>query len=490
MHVVIALGDRVEVTVGREGGLDYETARLVIEALTFDNPDYDVARRERNAWGVPKKVTYGTIMPHGQHGQFGKLITPRGFLHQLCDGLAQIDATWEIIDERVAPKFGNYLMIPKVVRDYQEAAVQAMLLDEQGIYKAPPGSGKTVTSLEIIRRAGLRALIVVDKTNIAQQWRDRCVEHFGYMPGIYGDGEEDIRDVTVAMAQTLHSRRDTLTDSWWRDWGTVVFDEMHHVPAETIANIVMRVRGKHLFGVSATPEWTDFRFQVAQALIGPVIHETSIDTLEEQGHLVRPRVVVHDSIFDFPFRGTRRNEETKRLERNNYNKMMDEIINDTMRNSVVAHMAKYEAENGHAVLVTTSRLEHIELLKQEILSASYGFPFSVYTMTGEHDTTHRKLVSEQIDRTSTGCVLLSTIADEALDIPRLDRLIMPFPTANTALVQQRVGRIARPHPNKNDAVVYDICDGLVSVLKKQFQKRAQYYHKMGYKVEFVDRPSV
>jgi superfamily II DNA or RNA helicase len=98
--------------------------------------------------------------------------------------------------------------------------------------------------------------------------------------------------------------------------------------------------------------------------------------------------------------------------------------------------------------------------------------------------------SEQIDRTSTGCVLLSTIADEALDIPRLDRLIMPYPTANTALVQQRIGRIARPHPNKKDAVVYDICDGLVSVLKKQFQKRAQYYHKMGYKVEFVDRPSV
>ena len=65
------------------------------------------------------------------HGSYGKLITPRGFLHQLCDGLAQIDATWEIIDERVAPKFGNYLMIPKVVRDYQEAAVQAMLLDEQ-----------------------------------------------------------------------------------------------------------------------------------------------------------------------------------------------------------------------------------------------------------------------------------------------------------------------------------------------------------------------
>jgi superfamily II DNA or RNA helicase len=81
-------------------------------------------------------------------------------------------------------------------------------------------------------------------------------------------------------------------------------------------------------------------------------------------------------------------------------------------------------------------------------------------------------------------VLLSTLADEALDIPRLDRMHLVFPQRNAGLVVQQVGRVERQHPEKKDAVIYDYVDGNVGALDAQWRvRRTEVYMPRNYKID-------
>jgi superfamily II DNA or RNA helicase len=75
-------------------------------------------------------------------------------------------------------------------------------------------------------------------------------------------------------------------------------------------------------------------------------------------------------------------------------------------------------------------------------------------------------------------VLIATqLADEGLDLPRLDTLILGVPQRNAARLEQRVGRIARPAPGKLGAIVYDLCDG--GNAERLWYQRRKVYRMMG-----------
>jgi superfamily II DNA or RNA helicase len=90
-------------------------------------------------------------------------------------------------------------------------------------------------------------------------------------------------------------------------------------------------------------------------------------------------------------------------------------------------------------------------------------------LTGKEDTEERMRVAREAE--SGQCVVFSTIADEALDVPRLDKLYLVWPTKNSAVIRQQIGRIERVHPSKKSATVYDFVDAEVQPLYKQWIKR-------------------
>jgi superfamily II DNA or RNA helicase len=87
--------------------------------------------------------------------------------------------------------------------------------------------------------------------------------------------------------------------------------------------------------------------------------------------------------------------------------------------------------------------------------------------------------------------MLSTLADEALDIPRLDRIHLVFPQRNPGLVTQQVGRVERKHPDKTDAYIFDYVDSNVGALEAQWKvRRTEVYMPRGYKVQVQRRAEV
>ena len=75
-------------------------------------------------------------------------------------------------------------------------------------------------------------------------------------------------------------------------------------------------------------------------------------------------------------------------------------------------------------------------------------------------------------------VVASTLADEGLDVPRMDRVILAFPGRTKGRTAQRLGRLMRPHPDKRGAVLFDIVDAAVAPLLRQFRERNRLYKRL------------
>lgn len=396
----------------------------------------------------------------------GQIILPRGFVSNFESGLKRSGFDPSPEYRTVDSKFSKRLTKIKL-RPHQEPAVRAILSANQGIYQAPPGSGKTVTILEAVRRSKQKTLILVDKVTIAEQWRERAAQFLGVDIGFIGDGAWDEQDITVALRQSIYARRDEASnDGFFKRFGFVVFDECHHSSSDSYQFIIQKFSPTYLIGVSATPHKNEGMDKVIKLMLGKVIHRTTDSELQGLNILMKPRVEVKETKFYAEYKSWVFNGR----EMNNYQSLIKKLVNCNERNRQIA--SDISNLNKRKILVVTKRLSHIESLSQEVLRLQPKA--RVLQLTGREKDTERKLILEEL-KTLPAYVLFSTIADEALDIPSLDALLLVFPTKNVGLIEQQIGRIERFSENKETPLVIDYNDKSVSILNNQFYKRLSVY---------------
>lgn len=443
----------------------------IYSKLRIPNPRKKTAEREM-LWGAKNLPDYIELWDMDVNGD---LVLPRGFLNKLDSILIDNNIDSNFIDKSVSNNpilFGQVDFIE--LRDYQQDSVFKLCLATQGIYKAPTGSGKTRTMLEVIRQAGQKTLVICEKIDIQKQWIQTAEElRFNpYDKITYGV------DFLVLLRQNLWANKGILSKKWFDEWGMVVVDECHHCTADTMVDLVQRFPAIYRFGCSATPDADPDLFPIAQAVLGPVVAES---TPEEIGdHLVIPSVRVVKTEFEFDYRPTMRAGNT--VVRNNYNDMMKALEEDYNRNSYIMSLAEREAEKGHHCLILSKRKDHLNEIYR-MYREYRDDQLKISILTGDN-TRDYDLIKEEIELIKVGSITLSTLADEGTDIPRLDRLFLAYPGRKLRGFEQAIGRIMRPHPQKKDAIVYDFRDANVSLLNSQFRNRCQnIYHKKNYKVE-------
>lgn len=458
------LDDRIRVDLD---AIPEEAAEALMDALCIPNLERENAMKQfqHGAEDLPEEIVmYGLT----EMGKYRVLDMPRGFAADFVDGMEQFGVEVEFDDQRSKPqRFPVGAKIEK--REHQEEPVNAILEHQQGIYKAPPGAGKTVVVLAAGRKAATQCLIVVNTKDILRQWVNRIHEHLSdtINVGIIGGGKVDIQPYwNVATAQTLHSRREELLEAgFFSEFGFVCLDESHHATAETYGDIMDLFDAEIRIGVSATPGKTG-DFTLAQLVLGPVFTSTSHKELVERGYLIKPKIVRVKTEFGYDFRGT-----TSRHSRSNYPEMVKAIIANRPRNEGIVGIIV--RESGHHMLVLTKRHEHIDILEAMLWQAGYEFP--IERLTGKEKNVDRERVIKMLE--SEPCCVFSTVADEALDVPRIDRGILAFPQKNDGLIEQQIGRFARPHPEKEESIVYDIADLRVGAFKAQWRARLYKVYK-------------
>lgn len=145
------------------------------------------------------------------------------------------------------------------------------------------GKGKTVVAIELIARRAVPAIIIVDTSQLVKQWRDALLTFLNVTEddiGMIGDGEFDWKKpVVIATYTTLGQRAETFPEEARRWFGTVVWDEAHHVAAPTFARTADLFAGMRL-GLTATPDRDDGMHVVYNHHIGKVLYKNLTQDLK------------------------------------------------------------------------------------------------------------------------------------------------------------------------------------------------------------------
>lgn len=443
--------------------LSSDVEKLIADALSIPNME----RQKMMEQGIPgwQRLPETVALYEWDSGSQHMLL-PRGFLKSLAYGLMDLEIEFELDDQTLWEPDLPPLHRQRGIELYswQSVAIDAIMQRNPGIWKAPAGSGKTIGVLGLLEHINCPSLVLVNTKDILYQWRDRALSFFGedFPVGLIGDGNFKVSDyLTIATVQTLHSRFAVLErDGFFDDqFSLVCLDECHHATAETYSRLMSRFTASLRLGVSATPDKTG-DFELAKAVLGPIIHETPKTAVT---NLVRPTIFRIPTQFRFKYHG----REGRRP--SNYDGLIHELVRDNNRNALIASTIKLNEWRHN--LVCSRRLAHLQEI--DVHLRMRGYAHEIYFLTGAETSETRQLVIAAAR--AKPCVILSTLADEALDIPRLDGIYLTFPLRNTGLVEQMVGRVARKSPGKQDAAVFDFCDP-IGPCESQWQARRNHIY--------------
>ncbi len=430
-----------EVRIPREI-LTSKALAALSEGLSYDNPAFaSVSKKFSRRMQIPATLT--TLREES-----GVVIVPRGAL-----GLVR-DLGIELDSHELTLKPAGFRFIG-TLRPYQEPAVAAAVRAEHGVIVAPCGAGKTTIALGVIARVDQPALVLVSSLDLVEQWTDRIQDHLGLAAARFAGGKFEIGPITVA---TVQSARDPARLATLRErFGLVLLDECHHAPAATFSNVMSAFPARYRLGVTATPTRADGLESLLGQYIGPVVHTVETRDLVDSGHLVRPLYVTKNTNFTYAYGGP-----------TDWHPLLEALVGSEERNRLIVDTIAKECTDGVVGLALTGRVAHAELLRSML--AAKGL--RVAAMTSDASKAER---SDALDRARKGdidVIVATQLADEGLDVPRLARMFLCFPSRSETQLLQRIGRIMRPHADKAVPEVIDFVDGRVGVLTNQAQKRA------------------
>ena len=177
------------------------------------------------------------------------------------------------------------------LRPYQSQAADSFWHGGSGVVVLPCGAGKTIVGAAAMARASATTLILVTNTVAARQWRDELIKRTTLTAdeiGEYSGIKKQIRPVTVATYQVITTRRGgvhphlELLDA--RDWGLIIYDEVHLLPAP-VFRMTAGLQARRRLGLTATLVREDGREGDVFSLIGPKRYDAPWKDIEAQGYI-------------------------------------------------------------------------------------------------------------------------------------------------------------------------------------------------------------
>jgi superfamily II DNA or RNA helicase len=363
----------------------------------------------------------------------------------------------------------------KSLKDKQKPIVETYLKAAEevggGIISVPCGYGKTVIALYIAAALKVKTLVVVHKEFLLNQWKERIRE---FIPNAkIGRLQSNVihvegYDIVIGMLQSI-SMID-YSDKIFEEFGLVIYDECHHLGAETFSKALLKTGTKYTLGLSATPKRADGLSKVFEWYLGEIVY--SIKKRDEDD--VNVKMVIYknsDSKYS--------KEVLNFKKKPNMATMINNICEFLPRTiKIIEHLTDCLRE-GRKILMLSDRREHLKVLHDLIGKIDDGKYSSGFYLGG--------MKEKDLQETETKDVILGTfmMASEGFDCKYpLDTIFLTSPKSN---IEQAVGRILRQEAKdrKFTPLIYDIADDF-SLFAKQKLKRVAFYNKNTYKIKFYD----
>ena len=384
-----------------------------------------------------------------------------------------------------------------VLQDEQQHALDALSAYDNGVLSATTAFGKTVIGAKLISLKKVNTLVLVHRQQLLTQWRER-LEQFLIINtplprpdktrgrqktqaviGHMAAGKDRLNSIIdVAIMQSLITRGDVREAV--KNYGMILVDECHHVPAVTFEQILKKAAAKYVYGLTATPARPDGHDPIIFFYCGPI--RFSVDAKEQ----AQKRPFDHHLVPRFTSFKIQPDEDGKEP---SFQEIKTGLVSDEIRNQLIMDDVLACYEKGRRSLILTGRVTHVEELGK---SLQQKIP-NVICLTGGMGAKKTARLMENInafgDTEPFVLVATGSYIGEGFDEARLDTLFLAMPIAWKGTLQQYAGRLHRLCINKKDVQIYDYVDLHVKMLEKMYGKRLKGYASIGYKAKSSTLPN-
>lgn len=449
-------------------GLPSPVLNALKRLAAFQNPEFYNKQRLRLSTALtPRIIACAEEFP--QH-----VALPRGCTDGAVSLLWSLGATLEIDDQReqgdsIDSRFTGTLT------ELQEAAVRALLNHDIGVLVAPPGVGKTVAAVQLIAQRARSTLVLVHRQPLLDQWIAQLATFLGVAPASIGRIGGGVHRVTgkvdVAMIQSL-VRKDEVAELVTQ-YGHVVVDECHHIPAVSFERVLSEVRARYVTGLTATPKRRDGQHPIIEMQLGPARYVAD-SKRRSYARTFSHWLIVRETDFQLP------GLDVQRPIQDIYRSLAD----DAPRNELILADVTASLEAGRSPIVLTERRDHLDFLAERLC----GQVRHLVVLRGGASAKRRREVLAELaaipDDEERLLLATGRYVGEGFDDARLDTLFLTMPVSWRGTLVQYTGRLHRSHPGKADVRIYDYVDAHVPVLARMFKRRLAGYRSLGYEPEY------
>lgn len=359
------------------------------------------------------------------------------------------------------------------LRNYQQMAAESFWEGGSGVVVLPCGAGKTMVGAAAMARAQATTLILVTNTVAGRQWRDELLRRTSLTEneiGEYSGEKKEIRPVTIATYQVVtrktkgEYRALELFDS--RDWGLIIYDEVHLLPAP-VFRMTSDLQSRRRLGLTATLVREDGREGDVFSLIGPKRYDAPWKDLEAQGFIATAEcaeVRVTMSEAERMTYATAEPADRYRLAASAAGKMT----------AVRAILRKHA---GAPTLIIGAYVDQLEEIGAEL-----GVP----VVEGKTSTAKREKLFEEFRSGALRTLVVSKVANFSIDLPEAAVAIQVAGTFGSRQEEaQRLGRLLRPKADGGEAHFYTVVSR--DTLDAEYAAhRQRFLAEQGYAYRIID----
>jgi DNA excision repair protein ERCC-3 len=359
------------------------------------------------------------------------------------------------------------------LRDYQREAADKFELGGSGVVVLPCGAGKTMVGAAIMADVKANTLILVTNTVAARQWRDELLAKTSLTEddiAEYSGSSKNLAPVTIATYQILTTKRKNefthLALLNARDWGLIIYDEVHLLPAP-IFKMTADLQARRRLGLTATLVREDGRESDVFSLIGPKRFDAPWKDIEAQGYIApancfEVRVALPDEA------------------------RMEYAISDQESRFRIAATATAKLAIMRKIL-DKHKSEPTLIIGQYLSQiAEVAEALNVPKLTGETPVDVREELFRGFRNGEISTLVVSKVANFSVDLPEASVAIQISGAFGSRQEEaQRLGRLLRPKEDGRSAAFYTIV--AADTVEQDFaQNRQRFLAEQGYSYEIVD----
>ncbi|HJT04089.1 MAG TPA: DNA repair helicase XPB [Pseudonocardiaceae bacterium] len=359
------------------------------------------------------------------------------------------------------------------LRDYQRDAVTGFWAGGSGVVVLPCGAGKTLVGIAAMAHARATTLILVTNTVAGRQWKRELTARTSLSDdevGEYSGERKEIRPVTIATYQVMtrkskgEYRHLDLFDT--RDWGLIIYDEVHLLPAP-VFRMTADLQSRRRLGLTATLVREDGRETDVFSLIGPKRYDAPWRDIQAQGWIapadcVEVRVTLTES--ERLRYATAEADERYR-------------VCSTARSKLSVVAAILDRHPDEPTLVIGAYLDQLEEL---------GEALDAPVVQGTTSNKQREELYDAFRRGEVRRLVVSKVANFSIDLPEASLAVQVSGTFGSRQEEaQRLGRLLRPKGNGRQAHFYSVVSR--DTLDTDYAAhRQRFLAEQGYAYQIID----